>query len=39
MIEALQDQSAVIDYSMKQGFNRAVVNSQLLWNSMPLFAD
>lgn len=39
MIEALQDQSAVIDYSMKQGFNRTVVNSKLLWNSLPLFAD
>jgi RimJ/RimL family protein N-acetyltransferase len=35
MIEALQDQSAIIDYSIKQGFKRAVLNSQLLCKSIP----
>ena len=39
MIEALQDQSAVIDYSIKQNFNRAVFNSRLLCNLFPRFGS
>jgi RimJ/RimL family protein N-acetyltransferase len=31
MLEAMQDQSAIIDYSIKQGFNRTLFNSKFLF--------
>jgi RimJ/RimL family protein N-acetyltransferase len=32
ILEAMQDQSAIIDYSIKQGFNRGLLNTRLTLN-------
>jgi hypothetical protein len=32
ILEAMQDQSAIIDYSLKQGIKRSIINHQLLLN-------
>jgi hypothetical protein len=32
MLEAMQDQSAIIDYSIKQGFNMGLNNTKLFFN-------
>jgi len=30
ILEAMQDQSAIIDYSIKQGFKRTLLNNKLI---------
>jgi RimJ/RimL family protein N-acetyltransferase len=35
MIEAIQDQSAIIDYSIKQGFKRSLLNNRLFFGVLP----
>jgi hypothetical protein len=34
ILEAMQDQSAIIDYSIKQGFKRTLLNNKLILGSL-----